>query len=172
MFQLHCTPPRLDCPHGALGSPRMGGPSSGKASTVKRKGISRHLSSPPLALIGPLRAGRTYGPAGGKSSREPCQGGPDGAGGRHKSAGRAGTINNTPGRSGGSAGPFHQPGSVLEVPLPCLWPGAASRAAWHSSSLQPAGRGQLKGMADHVTCQGHSRSHHFVPALLLFCAWE
>lgn len=91
---------------GLWGAQGRVGPSSPWASTVERKEISSHLSSPPLSLAGPLTAGRTYGPARAKSSREPCQGGPDGAGGRHRSAPMAGAINNAPGRARQLSGPI------------------------------------------------------------------
>lgn len=70
----------MEFPPGAIGSTGVG------TGLAMWKGINSHLSSPPLSLAGPPRAGRAYGPIGGKSSWEPCQGGPDGEGGKHKSA--------------------------------------------------------------------------------------
>lgn len=136
-------------------------PLSPGTSTVRREEISSHLSPPPLALIGPLRAGRTYGPAGSKLSWEPCQEGPDGTGRRHRPASMASTINNSPGCRGCSAGPLR--GSA--VSWKHLWPQTACGAAWHNSSLQPAGRGQLKGRADNVTSQGHPPKSSFCSCL-------
>ena len=60
-------------------------PSPSGLELWKEKGLAFSSFRPAPVTCRPWRAGRTYGPASGKSSRESCQGGPDGAERRHRS---------------------------------------------------------------------------------------